>query len=569
MAIYLSDEDIINNGIASQTPGPGLIPIALGTGKLDDGWISSSFERVANKGAANGYASLDANSKVIQDPASLTNIVFCNQYDHPDDAIAAIGSDNKTLLVTEPEICDTNFTVPSNVTVKFERGGKWIINDGITVTIHGQIDAGLWQIFQYTGTGTVKGSAGVTEVYPEWWGAKGDGVADDTTAIQQAINSGVGKSVVFSQTTYLISDTIHIGQGYGFVDLIGKSMSGVHITSSNNSKDILQIHGLWSGYNVKNLNLSFTSVGTGNGIVFVNNTGYCYGGNFENMEIAYANKGIYSASGQSFMNTFTNIIIYHPATGVDLESGTLWKFENCEIDTPSSQGWYLKSIKYSTLVNCTSVNSTGVIPYYIYTSYGVSLIGCGAEGDVLPNGNGVFTTLGSQVVINGWYVGACSASSGQTGYIVYCDGSGSHTVLTGGYEVGCTNISQYRIGGSGGRLVAYENYFGSATPVTSNVISFGSYKVVTLAANTTTPDVSQGNIFITSANTQATTITDLLNPTVGQIVTFIGGSDTNPTTINDGGYFKLSGTMTLGLDDSITLLVKAPQYYVELSRSTN
>jgi hypothetical protein len=74
MAIYLSDEDIVNSGIVSQTPGAGLIPIANGQGKLDDGWISNSFERTSNKGIANGYASLDVNALVplSQIPTPLT-----------------------------------------------------------------------------------------------------------------------------------------------------------------------------------------------------------------------------------------------------------------------------------------------------------------------------------------------------------------------------------------------------------------------------------------------------------------------------------------------------------------
>ena len=80
------------------------------------------------------------------------NIVECADYDHPDDAITAISSNNKTLLVTEAETCDNDFTVPTNVTVKFERGGKWTINNGITVTFNGQIEAGLLQVFEYSGT---------------------------------------------------------------------------------------------------------------------------------------------------------------------------------------------------------------------------------------------------------------------------------------------------------------------------------------------------------------------------------------------------------------------------------
>jgi len=95
------------------------------------------------------------------------------------------------------------------------------------------------------------------------------------------------------------------------------------------------------------------------------------------------------------------------------------------------------------------------------------------------------------------------------------------------------------------------------------------YSMITIAADDTTPDVSGGSVFITSANTGATAITDLDNPTVGETITIIGGSDTNPSTIADSGNFKLSGDMTLGLDDSITLFVKEDNYYIELSRSDN
>jgi hypothetical protein len=95
------------------------------------------------------------------------------------------------------------------------------------------------------------------------------------------------------------------------------------------------------------------------------------------------------------------------------------------------------------------------------------------------------------------------------------------------------------------------------------------HTVIIIADGDTTPDVSDGTIFITSANTEATEITDLDNPTVGQVVTLIGGSDTNPSTISDTGNFKLSAAMTLGLDDIITFFVKADNYYIELSRSIN
>ena len=141
---------------------------------------------------------------------NISNIVFCSDYEHPDDAIIAIDEDNKTLLVTEAETCDTNFTVPANVMVKFERGGKWTINDGITVTFNGQIDAGLWQIFEYVESGTLAGTPKIKEVYPQWWGALGDDTNDDTAAIQSAYNfiSTGGGTVIVPTGTYKITSAI-------------------------------------------------------------------------------------------------------------------------------------------------------------------------------------------------------------------------------------------------------------------------------------------------------------------------------------------------------------------------
>ena len=90
---------------------------------------------------------------------------------------------------------------------------------------------------------------------------------------------------------------------------------------------------------------------------------------------------------------------------------------------------------------------------------------------------------------------------------------------------------------------------------------------VTIADGDTTPDVSGGNLFVTSANTGATAITDLDNPVVGQVLHICGGSNTNSSTITDGGNFALNGDMELALDECITLEVQADNDYVELGRN--
>ena len=81
--------------------------------------------------------------------------------------------------------------------------------------------------------------------------------------------------------------------------------------------------------------------------------------------------------------------------------------------------------------------------------------------------------------------------------------------------------------------------------------------------------MSGGNIFVTSANTVGTVITDLVSPAAGQIIRIIGGSDTNSSTIADGGNFNLSAGWTAGLDDVLILFVQADDDYIEIGRVDN
>ena len=91
----------------------------------------------------------------------------------------------------------------------------------------------------------------------------------------------------------------------------------------------------------------------------------------------------------------------------------------------------------------------------------------------------------------------------------------------------------------------------------------------TIAADDTTPSVSAGSVFTTSANIGATAITDLDDPTVGQIVYLIGGSDTNSSTIADSGNFNLSASFTASLDDVLIIYVQADNDYIEIGRVNN
>jgi len=92
-------------------------------------------------------------------------------------------------LGTGTTTISTNMIVPSNVTLRFRQGTILSIGSGMTLTIKGGMEAPIAQIFSGNGTILFSGSTRIDRVYPQWWGAVGDGVANDQRAIQAAINA--------------------------------------------------------------------------------------------------------------------------------------------------------------------------------------------------------------------------------------------------------------------------------------------------------------------------------------------------------------------------------------------
>lgn len=121
-------------------------------------------------------------------------------------------------------------------TFKFEQGAKLRVPTGVTLTIDAGINAGAAQIFQCEGTGEIIPPAVVPAfssltprtVFPEWWGAKGDGFTDDTAPIQAAIEfvrEAGGGVVRFRGRPYIISSPLLVGETNGTdngVQLIGE-----------------------------------------------------------------------------------------------------------------------------------------------------------------------------------------------------------------------------------------------------------------------------------------------------------------------------------------------------------
>ena len=90
-----------------------------------------------------------------------------------------------------------NCTIPSNVTLQLNQGSVLSVNSGLTLTINGGVQASLSQHF--SGSGAVSFS-GNLQIFPQWWGATGDGSTDDSAAVQLAATAAAGSALYFPAT---------------------------------------------------------------------------------------------------------------------------------------------------------------------------------------------------------------------------------------------------------------------------------------------------------------------------------------------------------------------------------
>lgn len=129
----------------------------------------------------------------IDDSTQLTSTTFAEE--------------NKRYNITVPvELSSgTTYTVGSGSVIHFYMDGKFT-GSGTLQLNNTQIEAPKKRIFD--DTVNVAGLMRCDAVYPEWFGAVGDGVADDATAINKAIYNAGHMPVVLTAEKYLVKSTI-------------------------------------------------------------------------------------------------------------------------------------------------------------------------------------------------------------------------------------------------------------------------------------------------------------------------------------------------------------------------
>ncbi len=115
---------------------------------------------------------------------------------------AAVASGAGCVTIASALSVSSNITIPGTATLRIAGQGSLSVATGVTVTVAGAVEAPLRQWITLAGTGKVVFQR--VAVYPQWWGALGDGVADDTVPVQAAF-AQENTEIIVPSGTYMIS----------------------------------------------------------------------------------------------------------------------------------------------------------------------------------------------------------------------------------------------------------------------------------------------------------------------------------------------------------------------------
>lgn len=163
---------------------------------------------------------------------------FTTDYLSLSNAIAAIGNANAALIVNDYVNVESTVTIPSNVYVMITEGGYFNKISNGSLTFDGPFNAGMYEVFKGFAAGEVLFELGTIEkVFPQWWGAKGDGITDDYSAINNSL--GAFRFVYFPSGIYKINSEVTISKANTTIEfasdvivdistVTGKGTSNVH-----------------------------------------------------------------------------------------------------------------------------------------------------------------------------------------------------------------------------------------------------------------------------------------------------------------------------------------------------
>lgn len=138
-------------------------------------------------------------------------------------------------------------TLKAGVTLRVLQGAVITIPTGRTFILAGPLTSGLYEIFNCVGTGKAVFHGTNIDMFPEWWGAKGDG-SDDLIPFNNAITSARAslRANIWLSQMYTLSDTWSINDiNSPKINVIGKNMYRTGITSQADGYPAIELIGAY------------------------------------------------------------------------------------------------------------------------------------------------------------------------------------------------------------------------------------------------------------------------------------------------------------------------------------
>ncbi len=216
------------NPLVTYTDSTGLVqntnPVVCDSAGRASIWINSPL-RVDCYDASNNLQWTQDNVSVITGLQTITGIPWVDAMSQGSlqATVTTLGTNNPvTVWVTTPVSITSNFTIPSNITLVVLSTGSISVGAGLTLTINGPFQAGLYRVFYGSGT-IVFGSS--TTMLPEW---NGTGTSLIPTSVQNYFING---SMRIDQRNNGAAQTFTAGAAIAYcVDRWYASCTGANIT---------------------------------------------------------------------------------------------------------------------------------------------------------------------------------------------------------------------------------------------------------------------------------------------------------------------------------------------------
>lgn len=140
-------------------------------------------------------------------------------------AISRLSEGGGSLVISSNTYLISAIEVPDNIILVFRRGGLIHVPEKGRVKINGTIEAGFEQIF--SGEGVVSGQIKNLRVYPQWFGARGDGIHNDAPALQKAADmaaKSMGFTLFIPDGEYILNDDLRFKSNIESQGLLIKQM---------------------------------------------------------------------------------------------------------------------------------------------------------------------------------------------------------------------------------------------------------------------------------------------------------------------------------------------------------